>query len=239
MSLARCDRITDAAVGELCDTFALLERVDLTRCVEVGDAAMTRLAAFTRQLGGGSCAAGGSSDEEVDEEEWEAQAAVEAVGGMQLAGDASPPAAAGVAGSKVLESPDSAVRRIAAQRHADMMARSAQAGALPRCCACMVVSCGMACIVAAATQQHEGFQQCALTMCSATHASSLCVCAARKQHGQPRDLGLRELVLKETSVSARGTKLLLQPGSATSKSLRVRWGRSLRVRWRRLGGWLG
>ncbi|PRW58889.1 F-box LRR-repeat 15 [Chlorella sorokiniana] len=170
MSLARCDRISDAAVGELCDTFTSLQRVDLTRCVEVGDTGMTRLAAYTRQLGGSISAGSGSSDEE-EEEDWQADAAAEAVGGMQLAADAPSPPAVGTTGGRAFESPDSAVRRIAAQRHAAMLARSAR--------------------------------------------------EARSQHGRPRDLGLRELVLKETSVSARGTKLLLQPGSTTSKSLRV------------------
>ncbi len=134
MSLARCDRITDAAVAELCDTFTSLQRVDLTRCVEVGDAAMARLAAYTRQLEDGDSAAGGSSgdEEEEAEDEWQAQAAAEAVGSMQLASGTSPPppAAGAVTGGKAFESPDSAVRRIAAQRHAAMMARSARQGAL-------------------------------------------------------------------------------------------------------------
>lgn len=136
MSLARCDRITDAAVGELCDTFTSLQRVDLTRCVEVGDAAMTRLAAYTRQLEGSGSAAGSSSDEEEEEQEEEeedelqqAQAAVEAVGSMHLAEAASPLPAAGTTSGKAVESPDSAVRRIAAQRHAAMLARSAREGA--------------------------------------------------------------------------------------------------------------
>lgn len=134
MSLARCDRITDAAVGELCDTFTSLQRVDLTRCVEVGDAAMTRLAAYTRQLEGSGSAAGSSSDEEEEEEEeqdelQQAQAATEAVGSMQLAEGASPLPAAGTTSGKAVESPDSAVQRIAAQRHAAMLARSAREGA--------------------------------------------------------------------------------------------------------------
>ena len=113
-------------------------RLDLSRCVGVRDGGLVRLAAYTRQP-----AAGGPDGEEEDEGEvWEEQleaeipaaAAVMAatkLEGMQL----SPPgeaAAAGRAGS-VIESPDSAVRRIAAQRHADMMHRTAAAGACPRC----------------------------------------------------------------------------------------------------------
>ena len=47
---------------------------------------------------------------------------------------------------------------------------------------------------------------------------------ARQQQQQQQLVGggggLESLCLKETSVSARGAKLLLQPGSATSKSLR-------------------
>lgn len=70
-----------------------------------------------------------------------------------------------------MESPDSAVKRLAAQRHATMIASSAA--------------------------------------------------AARAQHRRPPASGLEELNLRETSVSARGAKLLLQPGSATSKSLKV------------------
>jgi hypothetical protein len=45
--------------------------------------------------------------------------------------------------------------------------------------------------------------------------------AQRAQHGRPTTLGLRELCLKETGVSGRGVRALLQPGSATSRSLRV------------------
>lgn len=136
---------------------------------------MTRLAAYTRQLDAGS-----STEEEGEEgpgwegeEEEEAPAAApaaavaQALAGVQL----SPKGRAPAPPATVIESPDSAVRRLAAQRHAAMLEGSAR--------------------------------------------------AARRQHGRPTDLGLQELVLKETSVSARGAKLLLQPGSATSKSLRA------------------
>lgn len=100
----------------------LCRRLDLARCTEVTDAGVARLAAYTRQPAAASSSSeGGEADgDEGPEEEEEAVAA--AVGGLQLA--------AGAAGAKVpaMESPDSAVKRLAAQRHATMIASSAAAG---------------------------------------------------------------------------------------------------------------
>ncbi len=97
--------------------------MDLSRCTEVTDAGVARLAAYTRQptavsSSSGSDAADGDEEEGLGEEE----AVAAAVGGLQLA--------AGAAGAKVpaMESPDSAVKRLAAQRHAAMMTSSAAAG---------------------------------------------------------------------------------------------------------------
>lgn len=129
ISLARCGTATDAAVGAVCDTLGHLQRVDLSRCVEVSDAAMVRLAAYTRQP---------EFDSDADDEDWVdaaggAAAASEAIGGLQLAPEeaATPPGSnAGTApgSTPAMESPDSAVRRIAAQHHAAMLVRSAAAG---------------------------------------------------------------------------------------------------------------
>ncbi|KAL4442936.1 hypothetical protein ABPG77_008427 [Micractinium sp. CCAP 211/92] len=168
--LARCGQAGDAVLSTLCDTFAQLRRLDLSRCTEVTDAGVARLAAYTRQpaaASSGSDAADGDEEEGLGEEE----AVAAAVGGLQLAAGAA--GAADAAGTKVpaMESPDSAVKRLAAQRHAAMMTSSAA--------------------------------------------------AARAQHRRPLAGGLEELSLKETSVGSRGTKLLLQPGSATSKSLKA------------------
>ncbi|KAL4457659.1 hypothetical protein ABPG75_012524 [Micractinium tetrahymenae] len=165
--LARCGAANDAVLSTLCDTFAHLKRVDLSRCTEVTDGGVARLAAYTRQpAAAGSSSEGEEDDAEQEEAEEQQEAVVAAVGGLQLAGGAAGPAV-----PPAMESPDSAVKRLAAQRHAAMMARSAA--------------------------------------------------AARAQHGRPLACGLEELSLKETSVGARGTKLLLQPGSATGKSLKV------------------
>ncbi|KAI3429506.1 hypothetical protein D9Q98_005595 [Chlorella vulgaris] len=205
LSLARCGGATDGVVGEVCDRLAHLRRLDLSRCVEVGDAAASRLAAYRRE----AAAAAASTDEDGEDGaengfDWQGQdtaaqpaggpeptvasaaagaaaaAATAAVGQIQLSSSPapSPPPATHpqqqqqqTAPHPAMESPDSAVRRIATQRHADMLAQSAA--------------------------------------------------AAAAQHGRPLACGLEELCLRETSVSGRGVKQLLQPGAASSKSLKV------------------
>jgi hypothetical protein len=166
----------------------------------VGDAAASRLAAYRRE----AVAADASTDEDGEdrvEDSFDGQgqdtapqlvggpeptlasaaaaaAATAAVGHIQLSSPPpSPPPATQQQQQRrtvpqpAMESPDSAVRRIATQRHADMLAQSAA--------------------------------------------------AAAAQHGRPLACGLEELCLRETSVSVRGVKQLLQPGAASSKSLKV------------------
>lgn len=117
-------------------------RLDLTRCVEVSDAGMVRLAAYTRQHVADADEEGGEGQEfrDSDEEGAAAAAAVESMqlsegaartpqwGGKPAATPATPTAAAPAA--PAMESPESAVRRIATQRHEAMMARTASAGGM-------------------------------------------------------------------------------------------------------------
>lgn len=90
---------------------------------------MGRLAAYTRRTDTANSSSDGGEeggeDAEGEGQLDEGEAAAAAVRGLQLAGGA-----AGAAGARppAIESPDSAVKRLAAQRHADMMARSAAAG---------------------------------------------------------------------------------------------------------------
>lgn len=143
LSLSRCPHGDDATVATICDTFAGLTRLDMSRCTEVGDGGVQRLAAYTRVApseGSGSSSGGDNGSE--DEAGWvasgsggggaDAPAAAAAAGveSMQLTprggGLLAPAQGAPVPG---LESPSSAVQRIAEERHAAMMARSAAAGA--------------------------------------------------------------------------------------------------------------
>lgn len=144
LSLARCGAATDGVVAALCDALPHLRRVDLSRCAQVGDAAVARLAAYTRRAGGSS-GDDSSGDEDAGEgeegAEWEDEPAAaagaeasQAMSGLQLQGKGgagSPPRLSpgtGGPAAPAVESPDSAVRRLAAQRHATMLARSADAG---------------------------------------------------------------------------------------------------------------
>jgi hypothetical protein len=95
---------------------------------------MARLAAYTRQPAAGGLDSEEEAEGEFLEEQKEAEAPAAAADmaaaeleSMQLSPRKAAAAAAAGPGS-VVESPDSAVRRIATQRHADMMHRTAAAG---------------------------------------------------------------------------------------------------------------
>lgn len=97
---------------------------------------MTRLAAYTREAPAGDSNSSSAGEEEEEEEGgWgeEAEAAGPDAAGaaledLQLSAAGGRAAQARKGAVPAMESPDSAVRRIAAQRHAAMLERSARTG---------------------------------------------------------------------------------------------------------------